>query len=222
IEPIIDVDKQKEMIDNGTLKEDFEFDMAGIMANKLKYMLTEVTENTNKVALMNESEKAKLGAVFFTFLMPIYKTLVQDCIQLMQVFPYDLYAYTQSIAQDEHTKRLYVVLKEQKLQYPEQLQTTLNKLKEKTETIHTYLCNNNYTFLQQDFRHYIFNSHNLVLEKCYGYLGQAIAESTGITHHMTGKGYKGIARPYSYDFDLIGNDEIPNTISTKRIIGKII
>ncbi len=221
IEPIIDVDKQKELIDKGELKEDFEFDMAGILAIKLKTMLSDISLNASEMVKWNEAEKTKFGEMLLVFLKQFYTHFTDDLNELIETFPYDLSSFTKCIINEEQTKRLFAFLSNSELHYPEKLQNALNKLQEKTTRLKSILTNNHYTFLNQDFRHYLFKSHNIVLEKCYGYLGQAITIHTGINSHMTGKGYKGISRPFSYDYESIGGSEIPNTIITQRINGQI-
>ncbi|HTN45471.1 MAG TPA: hypothetical protein VL098_03930 [Flavipsychrobacter sp.] len=193
-------------------------DLAPVLANQINGLLTEATRRTNTVSEMNEAEKAKIAQAIYLVMTPMLPSKIDFYKKLIQAIPFNLGQLLEAINGNEYLSKITGPLGKIGIQTPERLQASVNAFDAEFKRIAGYVNKNNYkTQEKADSLYLIYNSHNLMLSKCWGDVWHCIDEQTGILAYKESQGFRNTYNTNENRYERQGDTEIANNVPTQRV-----
>ncbi len=193
-------------------------DLSATLLSQVKSLLTEATKRTNTVSDMNGDEKSKLAQAIFVMMTPMLPSKIDFYKKLINAIPFNLGELTKQITANEYLKKMTGPLEKIGIKTPPKLQKSVDDFDSEFKRITGYVNKNNYkTQEKADSMYLIHNSHNLMLSKCWGFIGSHIDKQTGIQKYKQDQGFANLPTVDENKYVKQGDAEIKNNIPTKKV-----
>lgn len=213
------LDVDSEMIE-GAVKaaENEQPDMAPVLAEQIASLLKEATKKTNTVSEMNEDEKAKVAQALYLITTPMLPSKIDFYKKLIQAIPFNLGQLLEVVNGNEYLKKITGPLEKIGIKTPERLQQSVDAFDAEFKRITGYVNKNNYkTQEKADSLYLIYNSHNLMLSKCWGDIHHCIDEQTGILAYKESQGFRNIFNTNENKYEQQTDAEIKGNVPAQKV-----
>lgn len=213
------LDVDKEMID-GAIKavENEQPDMASVLADQILSLLKDATKKTNSVGNMNDDEKAKVAQALYLITTPMLPSKIDFYKKLIAAIPFNLGALLNVVNGNEYLQKITGPLGKIGIQTPQRLQQSVDDFDKEFKRITGYVNKNNYkTQEKADSLYLIYNSHNIMLSKCWGDIAHCIDEQTGILSYKESQGFQNTYNTNENKYEKKGDAEIKNNVPAKKV-----
>lgn len=196
-------------------------DLAPVLAEQITSLLKEATKKTNTVSEMSSDEKAKVAQAVYLITTPMLPSKIDFYKKLIQAIPFNIGQLLEVVNGNEYLKKITGPLGKIGIQTPGRLQQSVDAFDKEFKRISGYVNKNNYkTQEKADSLYLIYNSHNLMLSKCWGDVHHCIDEQTGILAYKENQGFRNIFNTNENKYEQQTDAEIKNNVPTQKVKGE--
>lgn len=200
-------EKQKEGVENGTgetSKEQVFYDQSASMINACKNNIQQLTKEGDlkvKGAGLNKHQKAKIGEVFTSLILPMIPEKKKFYGRILDLIGADGSGITKKIQTESlfgYVKGFMSKIKsdfdfDEGTKEQPGLKTSLASLDTELKRIKGYINKNNFPIHKDaNSLYFIYNSHNVLLKKPWGEIMNTIDKETGYLDAMKAQGFDNI------------------------------
>ncbi len=196
---------------------------AASMMNKVRQLLITATENkenkaTVAVSDMNDKQKQALAEAIFVMATPMLPSKKDFYARLLNIIPLSLNEYLEKADGNVAAQKINTMISGIGLMLPPELQQSLSRNKSEVSRVAGFFNKSNYPVDKgSDTLQYVYQSHNLALQRCYGAIGAALDKQTGVLDHMKSKGYKNTVTQEEQKYELETSSEKSNVRSAPQV-----
>jgi hypothetical protein len=193
-------------------------DMTAVIADQITSLLKDATKKTTTIADMNDDEKAKIAQALFLITTPMLPSKIDFYKKLIHAIPFNLGELLSVVNGNEYLKKITGPLEKIGIQTPERLQQSVTAFDKEFKRITGFVNKNNYpTQPKADSLYLIYNSHNILLSKCWGDISHCIDEQTGFKTYKESQGFQNIYNTDENKYEKKGDAEIKNNVPTQKV-----
>jgi len=193
-------------------------DLSAVMVMQANSLLQDATKKTNDINAMNDDEKAKVAQAIFVMMTPMFASKIDFYKKLINAIPFNLGELMEAVNGNEYLKKITGPLEKIGIKTPDRLQQSVDAFDKEFKRIAGYVNKNNYkTQEKANSLYLIYNSHNLLLSKCWGDIHHCIDEQTGIIDYKKSQGYTNSFNTDENKYEKQGDAEIKNNVPAQKV-----